>query len=103
MDEMLPQLSKIKNENAQNVLVNFYFKRRGKFFIEATKPQIESLKNQIGASKWFIWLYILRVLIAYDVLYFVKGPSHYTKVSCLFIKHLLTCGFVTVDGTEKLC
>ena len=27
----------------------------------------------------------------------------YTKVSCLFIKHLLTCGFVTVDGTEKLC
>ena len=27
----------------------------------------------------------------------------YTKVSCLFIKHLLTSGFITVDGTEKLC
>ena len=51
------------------------FKCGGKFFVEAPKPQIESLKNQIGASKWFIWLYILRVLIAYDVLYFVKGPS----------------------------
>ena len=25
------------------------------------------------------------------------------KVSCLFRKHLLICGFVTIDGTEKLC
>ena len=24
-------------------------------------------------------------------------------VSCLFTKHLLTCGIETVDGTEKLC
>ena len=24
-------------------------------------------------------------------------------VSCLFTKHFLTCGFVTVNGTEKLC
>ena len=27
----------------------------------------------------------------------------YTKVSCLFTKHLLTCGMETVGGTEKLC
>ena len=26
-----------------------------------------------------------------------------TKVSCLFTKHLLTCGIETIDGTEKLC
>ena len=28
---------------------------------------------------------------------------HKYEVSCLFIKYLLTCGFVTIDGTEKLC
>ena len=28
---------------------------------------------------------------------------HKYEVSCLFIKYLLTCGFVTIDGTENLC
>ena len=64
------------------------FKCRGKFFVEAPKPQIESLKNQIGASKWFVWLYILRVSIAYDVLYIVKGPN--------LCKHWCTIGSVAV-------
>ena len=39
MDEMLPQLSKIKNKNAQNFLVNFLFKRGGKIFVEAIKDE----------------------------------------------------------------
>ena len=29
--------------------------------------------------------------------------NFYLMVSCLFKKHLLTCGFITVHGTEKLC
>ena len=29
--------------------------------------------------------------------------AHYTMKFFFYIKHLLTCGFVTVDSTEKLC
>ena len=28
---------------------------------------------------------------------------HRSSVSCLFTKHLLTCGFLTIDGRENLC
>ena len=32
----------------------------------------------------------------------ILTSSPHFMVSCLFTKHILTCGFVTVDGTEKL-
>ena len=34
---------------------------------------------------------------------FSAPRNFYLMVSCLFKKHLLTCGFITVHGTEKLC
>merc|ERR1711894_854589 len=33
----------------------------------------------------------------------ILTSSPHFMVSCLFTKHILTCGYVTVDGEEKLC
>ena len=33
----------------------------------------------------------------------ILTSSPHFMVSCLFVKHLLTCGIITVDGPEKLC
>ena len=50
-----------------------------------------SLRSSIGPKKKFIT-------------YGEVAPRKFVyKVSCLFTKYLLTCGFVTIDGTEKLC
>ena len=48
------------------------FKCRGKFSFEALKEIIESQTNQIGASKMFVSIRIIHVLIAYNIL---RGSS----------------------------
>ena len=62
LSDVYKQLTEQKNQNQQlnSIFIDqsestvLKFKCRGKIFVEAIKPQMESLKNQIDNLEWFV-------------------------------------------------
>ena len=77
-----------------------------KFYINVCVPPLPQMEIKPGfwpPSKIQVAGAQLSLKKTFKPMVVIFQVAHYTMKFFFYIKHLLTCGFVTVDSTEKLC